>query len=144
MNHRWIYHSRTEYSWEDLEVMTVNEYFIHPKSPKLEFHHMMRFSIIPRTPLFGWGSYCSAQGGWGDKLIRSPRDAVYITNWFLIYRLMTSWHPSYPALNWGRNIWKSYLWQVGWCRQHQKMFYSTYSFVYIFKLCCSFCAVLIQ
>ena len=38
----------------DLGVMATDEYSELPRSPELEPHHQMQFSVIPRTPLFGF------------------------------------------------------------------------------------------
>ena len=41
----------------DLGVMTMKGYSTFPRSPELEPHHKMQFSVIPKTPLLKYYDY---------------------------------------------------------------------------------------
>ena len=44
----------------DLRVMAIKEYYILYRSPELESHHQMQFSVTQNKPFEGVLSFCSA------------------------------------------------------------------------------------
>ena len=44
----------------DLRVMAMKEYTTFLRSPEVDPHHQMRFSVISKTPPFGGRSYSSS------------------------------------------------------------------------------------